>query len=156
MSRPVWLLVVIAVAGLLVAPGSLGQATAACAPTLQDAFGPFGRGIPPMRAKIGTGHVLTGVVLSALDCHPLAGAQVQFWQSNKNGRYTSAGSATVVTDRTGRFRFEGPAPTSYEGREGHIHIRVIAHGYKPLLTRYVPPRGSRHGTVRLVLEPEQL
>ena len=109
-----------------------------------------------MRAKIGTGHVLTGIVLSALDCGPLAGAQVQFWQSNRNGRYTTAGSGTVLTDRAGRFRFEGPVPTPYEGREGHIHLRVIAHGFKPLLTRYVPPRGSHHGSVRLVLEPEQL
>jgi protocatechuate 3,4-dioxygenase beta subunit len=156
MRRPVWLLLVVAVGGLLLAPGSLGRATAACAPTLQDGFGPFGRGMPPMRAKIGSGHVLTGVVLSALDCRPLRGAQVQFWQSNKNGRYTTAGSATVITDRAGQFRFEGPVPTPYEGREGHIHIRVIAHGFKPLMTRYVPPRGSHRGSVRLVLEPEQL
>src|SRR6266511_2034484 len=156
MRQPAWLLLAVAVGALLLAPGLEGRATAACAPTLQDGFGPFGRSMPPMRAKIGTGHVLTGVVLSALDCRPLRGAQVQFWQSNKNGRYTMAGSATVITDRAGRFRFEGPVPTAYEGREGHIHIRVIAHGFKPLLTRYVPPRGSRRGEVRLVLDPEQL
>jgi len=38
-----------------------------CTPTLGDPFGPFGRGAPPERARIGTGHVLTGVVLSSLD-----------------------------------------------------------------------------------------
>ena len=45
-------------------------ATVACAPTTQDGFRPFGQGLPPVRAKIGTGHVLTGVVISSLDCKP--------------------------------------------------------------------------------------
>jgi protocatechuate 3,4-dioxygenase beta subunit len=154
MRRPLWLLCAIAVG--LVAAGGVGQAAPGCAPTAADGFGPFGRGMPPVRAKIGTGHVLTGVVLSALDCRPLRGAQVQFWQSNKSGVYTRAGSATVFTDRSGRFRFQGPVPSAYEGREGHIHIRVIAADHKPLLSRYVPAKGARSGNVRLVLEPEPL
>jgi hypothetical protein len=154
MRRPLWLLCAITVG--LVAAGGVGQAAPGCPPTAPDAFGPFGRGMPPVRAKIGAGHVLTGVVLSALDCRPLRGAQVQFWQSNKNGRYTTAGSATVFTDRAGRFRFEGPYPASYEGRTPHIHIRVIARDHEPLLARYVPARGARSGNVRLVLAPEQV
>jgi protocatechuate 3,4-dioxygenase beta subunit len=97
--------------------------------------------------------VLTGVVLSALDCRPIARARVELWQANRNGTYTRAGSATVFADRTGRFRFEGPFPPSYEGRPGHIHMRIFARGHEPLLYRYVPPRGSRRGNVRLVLEP---
>lgn len=100
--------------------------------------------------------MLTGVVLSSLNCRPLRGAQVQLWQSNKNGRYTRAGSGTVITDRAGRFRFEGPYPPSYEGREPHIHIRVFARGYEPLLARYVPAEGARRGNVRLVLVPDEL
>jgi protocatechuate 3,4-dioxygenase beta subunit len=62
----------------------------------------------------------------------------------------------VTTDRAGRFRFEGPRPVSYEGREPHIHIRVFASNHSPLLSRYVPARGARMGMVRLVLEPELL
>lgn len=139
---------------LLAAPVAAGPDAFRCKPTPQDAFGPFGRGSPPLRAKIGTGHVLTGVVLSALDCRPVRGARVELWQANRLGRYTRASSATVVTDRTGRFRFEGPYPTSYAGREPHIHLRVIARGYTPLLTRYVPARGAKQGAVRLVLVPE--
>lgn len=154
MRRPLWLLCAIAVG--LVAAGGVGQAAPGCPPTAPDGFGPFGCGMPPVRAKIGTGHVLTGVVLSALNCRPLRGAQVQLWQSNKGGVYTRAGSATVFTDRFGRFRFEGPTPPGYEGREGHIHLRVIAADHKPLLARYVPPTGARRGHIRLVLEPEQL
>ena len=127
-----------------------------CRATPTDAFGPFGRGIPPVRARTGRGHVVTGTVRSALGCDPLRGAQVQFWQANKNGRYTRALSATVLTDRGGRFRYSSPFTASYEGREPHIHIRVIAAGHRPLLSRYVPTRGARRGTIRLVLIPEDL
>ena len=95
-------------------------------------------------------------MLSALGCAPLRGAQVQFWQANRNGAYTRRLSATVLTNRAGRFRYVSPFPASYEGREPHIHIRVIARAHEPLLSRYVPTRGARRGSIRLVLIPEDL
>jgi protocatechuate 3,4-dioxygenase beta subunit len=125
-----------------------------CRATPTDAAGPFAQGEPPLRAKIGRGHVLTGVVLSALDCRPVAGARVQFWQENPNGVYTRASSGSVITGRSGRFRFEGPVPPSDGGFPPHIHIRVDAVSFEALLTRYLPPRGSHHGTIRLVLKPD--
>jgi protocatechuate 3,4-dioxygenase beta subunit len=154
MKRALLLLGPLALIGLLAAPAG-GRPAQGCAPTPEDGFGPFGRGAPPLRAKIGTGHVLTGVVLSALNCRPIRGAQVQLWQSTR-GQYTRAGSATVVTNRVGRFRFEGPRPMSYRGNEPHIHLRVIAAFHRPLLSRYVPARGARSGNIRLVLTPEDL
>jgi protocatechuate 3,4-dioxygenase beta subunit len=144
-----------AAAVLATSAGAARPGAPGCTATPEDFAGPFGRGAPPVRAKIGTGHVLTGIVLSALNCRPLRGAQVQLWQSNRQGRYTRATSATVITDRAGRFRFEGPRPVSYEGREPHIHLRVIARFHRPLLTRYVPA-GRTRGSVRLVLVPEDL
>ncbi len=137
----------------LVAAGS-GVAASRCAATLTDGFGPFGRGSPPMRASIGKGHVLTGVVLSSLSCTPIRGARVELWQANRKGKYVRATSGTVLTDRAGRFRFEGPYPPAYEGAPPHIHLRVVASGHEVLLTRYVPARGARRGSVRLVLEPQ--
>jgi protocatechuate 3,4-dioxygenase beta subunit len=98
--------------------------------------------------------VLNGVVLSALDCRPIARARVELWQANRQGRYVRALSATVFTDRGGRFRFEGPYPASYEGRPPHIHLRVIAAGHDALLSRYEPARGARRGSIRLVLVPQ--
>jgi protocatechuate 3,4-dioxygenase beta subunit len=98
--------------------------------------------------------VLTGVVLSP-SCAPVVGAQVSFWQSNAKGVYTEAGRGAVVTSRSGRFRFEGPRPTGYDGRPGHIHIRVQAPDFEPLFTEY-EPRGARRGNVRLVLTPSAL
>ncbi len=140
------------------ASGGLESAPAApgCPPTVDDGAGPFGRGAPPRRSKIGTGHVLTGTVLSSVDCRPLAGARIHLWQANRRGEYVRAGSATVVTDRAGRFRFEGPRPVSYEGRPPHIHLRVVAAKHELLFTRYVPRPGANRGTMRLVLLPQRL
>jgi catechol 1,2-dioxygenase len=140
---------------VLAAGGVATARTAApgCPPTLDDGAGPFGRGAPPRRAKIGTGHVLTGTVLSSVDCSPLAGARIHLWQANRRGQYLRSGSATVVTDRAGRFRFEGPRPVSYEGRPPHIHLRVIAAEHELLFTRYVPKAGATRGVLRLVLVP---
>jgi protocatechuate 3,4-dioxygenase beta subunit len=119
-----------------------------CAPTPNDGGGPD-RGTPPLRAKIGTGHVLTGVVLSTA-CAPVARAHVSFWQSNAKGVYTAAGRGAVITNRAGRFRFEGPMPKGYAGRPGHIHIKVEAADFETLFTEYLP-MGRRRGSIRLVL-----
>jgi protocatechuate 3,4-dioxygenase beta subunit len=138
------------IAALVVVPVGPASDQARCTPTPNGGGGPD-RGTAPLRAKIGTGHVLTGVVLSP-SCAPIAGARVSFWQSNRKGVYTAAGRGAVRTNRLGRFRFEGPMPTSYAGQPAHIHIKVEAPGFEPLYTRY-EPRGTRRGTVRLVLLP---
>jgi protocatechuate 3,4-dioxygenase beta subunit len=152
------LTLVAAVAASLSFPVHAAPASAAfaCEPTPVDGAGPFGRGSPPRRAKIGTGHILNGVVLAADTCKPIRGVDVEFWQSNKQGVYAPRGSATVATDRNGRFRLQGPFPANYEGLPPHIHIRVSLAGYKPLLTRYAPAAGARRGSVRLVLEPDDV
>ena len=155
MSRLIRLLAGLVAAALFAASGAVAVPAARCAPTLNDGAGPFGRGAPPIRAKIGAGHVLTGVVLST-DCRPLGRARVQLWQANRKGVYTRAASATVIVGRDGRFRFEGPRPVPYEGRPAHIHLRVIAGEHEILYARYAPAPGAQRGTVRLVLEPEAL
>lgn len=135
--------------------GASAPAVQKCEPTGSDGAGPFGRGAPPRRASIGKGHVLTGVVLS-VDCRPVSGAQVHLWQANRQGVYTRARSGTVITDRAGRFRFEGPRPVSYEGRPPHIHLRIVARGHEVLLTRYVALPGAKRGSIRVVLTPVRL
>jgi protocatechuate 3,4-dioxygenase beta subunit len=152
-GRALLLPAALAVSLVLAAPAAPTPAAPGCRPTPTDAFGPFGRGTPPQRARIGSGHVLTGVVLSSLDCRPVRRARVELWQANRNGDYTRASSATVFTGRTGRFRFEGPHPPSYSGGPPHIHLRIVARGHEPLLTRYLVRRGTTRGSMRLVLTP---
>ena len=151
--KRLWLVAALGGAAWFAAPAS---AAYPCEPTPIDGFGPFGRARPPLRASIGTGHVLTGRVIAADTCKPLASVPVEFMQSNASGVYKLGGSATVLTDRAGRFRFRGPYPARYESLPPHIHIRIDIPGYKPLLSRYVVAAGERSGSVRLVLEPDQL
>ena len=136
------------VAGLTTAASG---AQAACKPTIGDGPGPFTRLDAPRRSRIGTGHVLQGRILRAGDCAPVAGAVVFLWQAGPNG-YGPRGRASVRTDRQGRFRFQGPVPTSYGGLP-HIHIAVIHPAYEELLTRHVVRRGARSGRITIVLTP---
>ena len=85
-------------------------AAARCQPTRGDSAGPFQQITSvPRRARIGTGHVLLGRVLRVPDCAPVARALVVLWQAGPNG-YERRGQGSVVTDRSGRFRFEGSHP----------------------------------------------
>ena len=84
----------VVLAGLALFAGAASSApTQNCKPTPEDAFGPFSRISPPLRAKIGTGHVLTGVVLSALDCKPIRGARVEFMAGEQAGCLHALGEA---------------------------------------------------------------
>lgn len=152
MVRAIACLVLAAAVSTGLATAASGTATA-CRPTPNDAAGPFSAtGIDaPLRAKIGTGHVLSGRVLRAGDCAAVARALVVFWQAGPNG-YGLRGRGSVRTDRQGRFRIEGPVPASY-GRAPHIHIAVIHGAYEELLTRYVVRRGASSGRITIVLTP---
>jgi protocatechuate 3,4-dioxygenase beta subunit len=137
--------------GLALTSGT--SAAARCQPTVGDGASPFQRSAlaAPRRGKIGTGHLLQGRVLRAGDCKPVARALVVLWQAGPNG-YGPRTRGSIVTDRAGRFRFEGPVPTSY-GRQPHIHIAVLHPDYEELLTRYVVRPGAKTGRIRLVLAP---
>jgi protocatechuate 3,4-dioxygenase beta subunit len=139
-------------AAVFVGLAAQSPAATRCQPTRGDAAGPFQQiTTVPRRAKIGAGHILLGRVLRAPDCAPVGNALVVLWQAGPNG-YTRRGQGSVVTDRGGRFRFEGPIPASY-GNEPHIHIVVSHPAYRELLTRYVVRPGSKTGRIRLVLAP---
>ena len=151
MARALACLLIAAAAGIVLAV-TASATPSACKPTLSDGAGPFQTNAiaTPRRSKIGTGHVLRGRVLSP-SCSPVRRALVVFWQAGPNG-YGPRGRGSVLTDRTGRFRFEGPVPASYGGAP-HIHIAVIHPAYEDLLTRYIVRRGATSGRITLVLTP---
>ena len=153
MLRVLACLATAAVAAGGVALSAAGQSEA-CKPTVSDTPGPFGRLDAPRRSRIGTGHVLHGRVLRASDCAPVARAVVFLWQAGPNGYvYRPRGRASVVTDRQGRFRFQGPVPASAGFRPPHIHIAVLHPAFEDLVTRYVVRRGTTSGRIRIVLTP---
>lgn len=79
---------------------------------------------------------------------PIAGARVEIWQCDANGRYhhpddpnsapldedfQAFGSTT--TDADGRYRFRTIKPVPYPGRVAHIHYRVTTPGGSQLATQ---------------------
>jgi protocatechuate 3,4-dioxygenase beta subunit len=148
-------LLLIAVAGTLAAfaAGSATPASSVCRPTLSQGGGPFetNNTPAPRRARIGTGHVLTGRILRYPGCAPVRGAVVEFWQASGNGVYDRRGHGSMVTGAAGAFRFEGPVPPGEFGRPPHIHIRVSAPGFEEFVTTYLLARGERQGRITIVL-----
>lgn len=133
----------------------VSAALATCSPTPADALGPFYEPGAPVRAKVGTGHVLRGVVRSSRTCRPIARARIEFWLAGPSGRYDDAHRATVFARRDGSYRFESNFPPSYSGRPPHIHVRVTARGYRALVTQFYPRRGQTRARFALVLRPRR-
>jgi len=94
--------------------------------------------------------VLSGTVLS-LDCRPLAGALLDFWQADADGAYDNQGyrlRGHQFTDADGRYRLETVVPGLYPGRTRHIHVKVQSKGGPVLTTQlYFPdvPQNRRDG-----------
>lgn len=140
---------------LALVTGSAGGAEFACAPTPPDQLGPFYKRNAPLREKVGSGYLLSGVVRSAADCTPIPWARVELWLTGPDGRYGDAWRATVVSAMSGDYRFESDFPVVYEGRPPHIHIRVTAPGHAPLVTQHYPRPGTSRANFDLVLIPSR-
>lgn len=152
-----WLVgTVLIVAGLglpdVLAKGSAPPTTAAGCQLTQGSGGdPFYKPNAPVRSRVGTGFVLTGVVRSGIDCAAMRGTRVELWLRGPDGQYDDVHRGIVITDGSGRYRFESNFPG---GSFPHIHVRVAAPGHRPLEVRFVPRSGATAGVLDLVLEPE--
>ena len=125
-----------------------------CAPTPQDEIGPFYRPNAPLRSKIGSGYLLSGVVRDSTDCKPIAGARIEIWLAGPDGAYADAWRATLYTDRRGRYRIEMNYPPPYARRPPHVHILVDIKNYAGLITQHYPKVGTKKARFDLVLERE--
>jgi len=101
------------------------------------------------RAARGIVTEVSGRILD-VNGRPLAGAEVEIWQADVNGRYhdprdTHAGPGAdedfqgygkVLTDEAGRYRFLTIRPVAYPGRTPHIHFAVSGRGIRaPFVTQ---------------------
>ena len=151
------------------------QVLAALLPTPQQTPGPFypqrfpadsdndlvhvsGRG----SRRRGLRRSVTGRILDR-NGRPLAGARVEIWQCDANGRYHHVDddrarpaarrqfpglSAQLVADAAGGYRFLTIRPVPYPGRTPHIHFAVSAAGRPRFVTQmYVAgdPGNERDG-----------
>ncbi len=139
-------------------------ATPACGgTTAAQTEGPYFKPQSPLRASLiepgmgGERLQLSGQVLTR-SCRPVAGAVLEFWQSDDRGRYDNAGfrfRGHQVADAEGRFDLITITPGAYPGRTRHIHVKVAAPGRPALTTQlYFPgdPGNARDGIYRKSLE----
>lgn len=124
-----------------------------CEPTPADEMGPFYHPNAAYRTSVGTGYLLLGTVKSASDCSPIPAAMIELWMTGPEGRYGDAWRATIFSTIKGTYHFKSHAPTDYGSRRPHIHIRVSAEGFEPLVTQHYPVKNAGEGLFDLVLIP---
>ena len=112
--------------------------------------------------------VLEGSVRD-VDGVPVAGAVVEIWQCDADGRYHHPGDGgradpafqgfgRVEVGRDGRYRFRTLRPVPYTGRTPHIHVKVRLGPHDLLTTQmYVEGEASnlRDGLWRRLNEPQR-
>lgn len=118
-------------------------------PTPAETEGPYFKAGSPERTSLidaampGTRVAVSGLVLT-LDCRPLAGVVLDFWQADASGVYDNAGyrlRGHLTTDSEGRYSLQTIVPGEYPGRTQHIHVKVEAPG-RPVLTTQLYFPGS--------------
>ena len=125
-----------------------------CEPTVEDEMGPFYRPDAPYRNSVGNGYLLVGTVKAAQDCSPIPAAKIELWMTGPNGHYGDAWRATLLSAEDGTYFFVSYAAVDYGRRRPHIHIRVTAKGFAPLVTQHYPGANAGEGLFDLILIPE--
>ena len=153
MRSYLFLLLIICSFCFLSGPYSSAAADYQCPPTRPDSLGPFYKPDSPLRSSVGKGYVMTGAVKSAGDCTPISKATIEFWLTSPEGHYDDQHRATVISGHSGAYRFESHPPTDYAFRPPHIHLRISAEGFKPLVTQHYPEEGASKARFDIVLIP---
>ena len=144
-------------AGLLLGGSGLrASARPHCGPTDAATAGPFYVGNAPNSADInvlgapGVPMRVAGIVLGGADgLTPLAGARVELWHADSDGRYHPENNGDisrykaeevnlrgyVLADTDGRFHFNSILPGRYGPRWRHLHWRLVADGHRELVTQ---------------------
>jgi protocatechuate 3,4-dioxygenase beta subunit len=153
-------------------------------PTEDNILGPYHREGAPFRAKItpplapGDVLVISGRVYGHDTGKPLANAQIDIWQANKDGRYDNddpkkppeknvfVNRARLITDASGYYEYETIRPGRYKigpdaWRPAHIHYMVRQPGYKTLVTQMYfkgDPMNSKDHFIKksLIIDPRQV
>ncbi|WP_170424000.1 protocatechuate 3,4-dioxygenase [Ruegeria arenilitoris] len=101
---------------------------------------------------------------------PIAGARIEIWQCDVNGKYLHPGDNRPVpydrgfqgfghdiTDGAGNYAFRTIKPTKYPGRTPHIHVKVSDQGRELLTTQFYidgDPDNAKDGLYRRMSKAE--
>ena len=127
-----------------------------CFPTRPDLLGPYYiSGMPVAHSLVrfdraGEPLHVEGEIRSSEPPHsPVAGARVEIWQADGEGRYHPPrnGDAaefpdevldlrgTVIANENGAYTVMSVVPAHYQSRPPHLHFRIGAPGYQTLVTQ---------------------
>ena len=131
--------------------GASGPAGGGCQPTRSEPLPPYYRPGAPLRARVGTGYALSGWVREAGTCRTIGGARVEYFLANPDGEYDDHHRGTIIASTRGAFRLVSNFPGRFRGRPPHIHIRVSARGFVPVVTQHYPRPGTHAGAMTIYL-----
>lgn len=132
--------------------------------TRSSTAGPFYTPSTPLRSDLreldtkGSTLVLEGLVLTS-DCRPVAGAVIDIWHCDENGRYDNIGyryRGHQYTDAAGIYQFITIRPTIYTGRTEHIHVKVQGEDTRLLTTQIYFPDQQAHNALDWIFKDELL
>ena len=83
------------------------------------------------KVDIGEGLLISGRILSAHDCKPIANARIEHWQSSPDGEYYDKHRAYMFSNKNGAYKFN----TVWPGLR-HIHFIISAEGHEDLSTHW--------------------
>jgi protocatechuate 3,4-dioxygenase, beta subunit len=149
--------------GLAVTSGGILVAAESLRPTVDQTSGPFYpqpeiakqpfhdddlvRKMPEDEPAKGQVILVDGTIRDVAG-KPIQNAVVEIWQACTTGRYNHARDTNtamldeqfqywgrVSTDQTGGYSFRTIRPGEYPGRTAHIHYRVLAPEFRPVVTQ---------------------
>lgn len=132
--------------------------------TVPQTEGPFYKPNSPERSSLleddmqGTPLLISGT-LSNQACQPIAGAMLDFWQTDGQGQYDNTGyrlRGHQFSDENGGYTLETIQPGEYPGRTAHIHVKVFAPDGRELLTTQIYIPGVSDQTPDGIFSPELL
>lgn len=112
---------------------------------------------PPVRAKVGSGKVIRGQVVSSGSGRPVAHATVEYYLNTTPdaggiGEQNPVNRGQVTTDAAGRFVFETDPPQRvFANAAPHIHTRATADGHQEFYYRHLTPSNPSTDDVTIVL-----
>jgi protocatechuate 3,4-dioxygenase beta subunit len=136
---------------------SAAAASGSCVVTPQETVGPYPNLTDLFRSDVTEGKPglplsLSITVVNANNlCAPVAGANVEIWQCDAEGRYSQYSQpgydgrnesflrGIQTTDASGRVTFRTVYPGWYQGRATHIHVEVVLNGRSIKVTQIAFP-----------------
>ena len=131
-------------------------------PTRADMEGPyFLAGSPEKISLIEPGmsgaHLMINGSVMTVDCQPIPGTKLEFWQADADGVYDLQGyrlRGHTITDENGRYQIQTIIPAPYEPRPRHIHVMVLPPGQPGLTTQLYFPGDSPYPELTLELSED--